>query len=133
MAGLDRVPAVLEPAGGNRRKYHVPVSTAENHSSSIPLSRIYLLGFGEGEARLQRLSGLEAISALVDETYLIGIAAALGLSAQVFKKVAELSRTITVSKLTRPRGMEHLDSALHLIECDVRSARINGCQDQREA
>ena len=74
-----------------------------------------------GAPRLERLSGLEAISALLDETYILAYAATMGLSPQIFKSVAELARTVAVSRLIRPRGFEHMDAVLNLIECDVRT------------
>jgi hypothetical protein len=122
MAAMDGSPAGLEPAGGNRGKYHVPVATEHALSAPIPLRRVYLLGSGEGAPRFERLSGLDAISALVDETYFLGYAVALGRSSQIFRMAAELSRTLTVSRLIRPRGFEHLEATLDLIERDVRSA-----------
>ncbi|HEX6308291.1 MAG TPA: hypothetical protein VFZ69_08905 [Longimicrobiales bacterium] len=123
-------PAGLQPAGGNRGKYHVPVGSRPTRQAPIRLSRVYLLGFGEGEPRLERLGGLESISALVDETYMLAYAVALGLSPQIFSRAAELSRTITVSRLIRPRGFEHLDPVLDLIERDVRGATGGGPQEK---
>jgi hypothetical protein len=120
MAEFKGVPAELEPAGGNRGKYHVPVASAQSQPDPVPLCRVYLPSFGEGPCRLERLGGLEAISALVDETYLQTYASALGVSSHVFRKVAELSQTLTVSRLIRPHGFVHLETALDLIERDVR-------------
>lgn len=122
VAAVDGSLSELEAAGGGRGKYHVPVSARSTGSSAVPLSRVYLLAFGEGAARLERLDGLDAISALVDETYVLSFAAALGLTSQIFKKVAELSRTLTVCRLIRPRGFEHVEAVLDLIEWDVRGA-----------
>ena len=120
LAVFDRRGSELEPAGGERGKYHVPVSAGTVGATAVPLSRVYLLAFGEGAARLEPLAGLEAISALVDETYLLSFAAALGLTSQIFRKVAALSRTLTVKRLIRPRGFEHVEAVLDLIERDVR-------------
>jgi hypothetical protein len=83
---------------------------------------VYLLSFGTGPARLEPLAGLDAISALVDETYVLSFAAALGLTSQIFQKAAELSRTLMVKRLIRPRGFEHVEAVLDLIERDARGA-----------
>ncbi|HEX6133053.1 MAG TPA: hypothetical protein VFZ24_03655 [Longimicrobiales bacterium] len=133
MAALDDAPADLEPAGGDRGKFHVPVGTKPTPRAPVHLSRVYVLGFGAGEARLERLGGLEAISALLDETYLLTYAGALGLASQVFTRAAELSRIVTVSRLIRPRGFEHLDAVLELIERDVRGAAATGSAHDQEA
>ncbi|HSJ65989.1 MAG TPA: hypothetical protein VK922_19050 [Gemmatimonadaceae bacterium] len=124
MAALDHEAEALEPAGGNRGKFHVPVSAPSVAGSPVPLSRVYLLEFGDGEPRLEPLDGLASVAALVDETYLLSYAAAMGLSTQIFKRAAELSRTLTVSRLVRPSGFEYLDAVVELIERDVRDARI---------
>jgi hypothetical protein len=112
--------AALEPAGGNRGKYHVPVPAAPGSVAPVTLARIYLLEFADEAPRLERLSGLQAISALVDETYLLAYGAAMGLSPRIFKAAAELSGSLTVNRLIRPRGFEHVDAVLDLIEQDVR-------------
>jgi hypothetical protein len=122
LAKLEETEEALEPAGGDRGKYHLPVRAPDMEQGSFPLSRVYLLSFGEGEARIERLQGIDAISALVDETYLLGFAAGRGLSQRIFKMATELFRTVTVSRLIRPRGFEHLDSIVDLIERDLRSA-----------
>lgn len=118
--------STLEPAGGNRGKFHVPVAAQPSLPASVPLSRVYILGFGEGEPCLERLTQLDAISALADETYLLPYAVQMGLSPQIFKRVAALSGTLTVCRLTRPRGFEHLDAVCDIIERDVRAAASRG-------
>ncbi|HUE76779.1 MAG TPA: hypothetical protein VMM83_02470 [Longimicrobiales bacterium] len=109
----------LEPAGGNRGKYHVPVEEAPVSAAPMPLRHMYLLEWGEGEPRLERLQGLEAISALVDQTYMLSHATAIGFSERVFRGAAQVSRRLTVSRLTRPRGFDHFEAVLDLIERDV--------------
>ena len=122
IAGLQGArTGTLEPAGGNRGKYHVRVQEAPVSTAPLPLSRVYLLEAGEGQPRLERLHGLQAISALVDETYMLSYATALGFSEQVFRSAAQLSRALTVSRLIRPRGFEHFDAVLDLIDRDVGS------------
>ena len=116
---FDDPAAAFDLAGGSLGKYHVPLTRQARQTTAVPLSRVYLLSFGDGPARLERLSGLEAISALLDETYILLYAAAMGLSPQIFKTVAELVQTVTVSRLIRPRGFEHFDAVLNLIECDA--------------
>jgi len=132
MAALDDVTDGLEPAGGPRGKFHVPVETVPVDPSPVPLARVYLLTFGEGPPRLEHLNGLEAISALVDETYLLTYATSLGLTSQVFRRAAELSRTLGVSRLIRPRGFEHLDAVLDLIQRDLRDTPSNRSTHHQE-
>jgi hypothetical protein len=65
---LEESASTLEPAGGNRGKFHVPISPDVVVADPVPLERIYLPAFAEGAPRLERLTGLDAVSALVDET-----------------------------------------------------------------
>jgi hypothetical protein len=120
LAKLDDAPGIYESAGGGRGKYHIPVSAMETGSGPIRLSRVYQLAFGEGEPRIERLNGLDAIAALMDEIYLVGWAATRGTSHEVFRKAADLCGTFTMSRLVRPRGLEHLDSVVDLIEREVK-------------
>jgi hypothetical protein len=122
MDAIDATSEGLESAGGNRGKYHVPVERSQLLTEPLPLTRLYRLEFGDGPPRIQRLTGLEAISTLVDETYMMPYAAGMGLSTRIFRSVAALSETIAVSRLIRPRGFEHMEEVLDLIEQDVRSA-----------
>lgn len=110
----------LEAAGGNRGKYHLPIGGRVHPTSPLPLDRVYLLTDGEGTPRLERLSGLDAISALVDETYFVSFAHALGLASQVFRLAATVAERLLVSRLIRPRGLEHLANLASLIEQDAR-------------
>jgi len=108
----------LEPAGGNRGKYHLPMDAPRSHESPIPLGRVYILTDGAGPPRLERLSGLEAVAALVDETYFVSFAQALGLIPQVFRLAAVMAQSVRVSRLIRPRGLEYLPETAALIEQD---------------
>jgi hypothetical protein len=114
--------ADLAPAGGNRGKYQLPIDAVIDWATPVPLRRVYLIRDGEGPPRLERLSGLEATSALVEETYFLVYAAALGLTPQVFRWAAEVARTVSVSTLVRPNGLEHLPAVLDMIERDAGSA-----------
>ncbi|MEO8138763.1 MAG: hypothetical protein ABI742_03900 [Gemmatimonadota bacterium] len=109
----------LDPAGGNRGKYHFPMNASLPQTSPVPLNRVYLLTDGEGPPRVERLTGLEAISALVDDTYFLASAQALGLARQVFKLAAAAANALSVRRLVRPRGLEHLPAMATLIEHDA--------------
>jgi hypothetical protein len=90
-----------------------------HHTTPAPLHRVYILTDGDGPPRVERLTGLEAISALVDQTYLLASARDMGLSTQVFRLAATVARTLTVNRLVRPRGLEYLPDIAALIEHDV--------------
>jgi hypothetical protein len=126
---LDTAPPTLEPAGGDRGKYHVPVPATAGGTSPVPLSHVFLLGFGDGDVRVEPLRGLYAVSALIDETYLLGMAAALGRSEELFRKAADVSRTLTVSRLVRPHGLAHLDAVIDRIEVAARERTRDGGAD----
>ncbi|MBK6306034.1 MAG: hypothetical protein IPF87_01475 [Gemmatimonadetes bacterium] len=116
LANVAARPDALQSAGGNRGKFHLPVSDGAAPTVPVPFHELFILGDDEGEPRIERLSGVEAISALMDETYLLTWAAALGLSAQVFQLVGRVARTLHISRLVRPRGMAHLPETAALID-----------------
>ena len=109
----------LEPAGGGRGKFHLPMDALLHHTSPAPLHRVYILTDGAGPPRIEPLSGLEAIAALVEQTYLLATARDMGLSAQVFRLAGAMARSLTVSRLVRPRGLEYLPGVATLIEQDA--------------
>ncbi len=120
-AGLVTSPlpaSALEPAGGNRGKYHFPVEAGFDHTSPVWLDRVYLLADGDGPPRVERLVGLEAVSALVDQTYFLSYAHTLGLAPQVFRLATDLARSLPVMRLVRPRGLEYLPALADVIEQD---------------
>jgi hypothetical protein len=120
LALLNGARTGLDPVGGPRGKYLLPIHAPSEFESPVPLKRVYQLVSADGPPRIERLAGLDAISALVDETSCITYAAGLRLGSQVFRLAAELSRTLVVSRLIRPRGLEHMPAVLDLIERDVR-------------
>ena len=110
----------LDPAGGNRGKFRFRMNASLPQTSPIALNALYLLTDGEGPPRIERLTGLHAISALVDDTYLIATARDLGLGSQVFRLAAMAADWLLVARLIRPRGLEHLPATATLIEQDAR-------------
>jgi hypothetical protein len=108
----------LEPAGGTRGKFLLPVKEVPDGMSPVPLGRVYLLRDGEGPPRTERLEGLEAVSALVEETYYLAWAVGLGLAKQCFRRAGELARKVQVIRLVRPRGFEHLQDLVDLIRAE---------------
>lgn len=118
LSALPARPERLEPAGGTRGKFQVPVAPA-GRPAPVPLRRIYLITDGEGPPRVEPLAGLDAVSAVVEETYFLSFAAALGLSGQVFRLAGLVARAVQVSRLVRPRGLQHLASVTGLIRADA--------------
>ncbi|MEO8138766.1 MAG: hypothetical protein ABI742_03915 [Gemmatimonadota bacterium] len=128
----------LDPAGGNRGKFRFRMNASLPQTSPIALNAIYLLTDGKGPPRIERLTGLHAISALVDDTYLLSTARDLGLGSQVFRLAATAADRLPVSRLIRPRDLEHLAATAALIEQDARQhselhpAILGGSRERRD-
>lgn len=120
LAAHSELATGLPPAGGNRGKFHLSMGGSADWSTPIPLHKVYLLTDGPGP-RVEPVTGLEAISALVDETYFLGYAAALGLTSQVFRQAASVASALQVNRLIRPRGFEHLPALVALLKQDAQS------------
>jgi hypothetical protein len=124
LAGHATSPSGLAPAGGNRGKFHLSVDGSHEWAKPIPLHTVYLLTDGDGPPRVVPLTGLEAISALVDETYFLGYAAALGLTSQVFRLASTMASALQVNRLIRPRGFEHLPALVRTLHQEVRARSV---------
>lgn len=111
----------LESAGGNRGKYHVPVEGSAGLPT--PVAKVYILHEEEGPVRTENLSGMDAVAALVEQTYLLAYASGLGRGSQCFRLAAEVARTVPVARLIRPRGFQHLGPVLDLIEQEAREVQ----------
>jgi hypothetical protein len=122
LAALERPELAREPAGGTRGKFLVPVGPLQAAARPLPLRRVYLLRDGEGAPRTQRLSGLDAVTALLGETYYLEFAAALGLTALCFRQAAALAHQVQVLRLHRGQGPGSLRAMLDLIEHEARQA-----------
>lgn len=122
LASLEQSDQGLEPAGGERAKFHLPVSSPAAQGTPVALHRVYLLRDAEAAPQTEQLEGLEAVAALVDETYFLRYAVGLGLAAQCFRQAAELARRVQVVRLRRPRGFQHLAVLVELIEAEARDA-----------
>ena len=115
IAALEHPGENFDSAGGNRGKYLVPIVGSDPSATPVPLRRLYLIRDGEGPPRAELLNGVEAVSALVDETYFLRFASALGLAQQCFVQAAVLARNLQVERLLRPRGFHHLGDLVELI------------------
>lgn len=120
LAALAQSGAGLSPAGGNRDKYHLPVVMEwDADARPVPLKRLYILQDGEGDPRLEILGGMEAVQAVVDETYFLNLVAQLGFQARNFRSAASVARAVRVRRLVRPRGFRHLEQTAALLEADL--------------
>jgi hypothetical protein len=120
LVALDHSSGELSSAGGNRGKYLVPIHIPPGATAEpVPLHCLYLIRDGEDPARTERVEGLEAVAALVDETYFLRWAGALGLAEQCFAQAAKVARKLRIHRLLRPRGFHHLNSIVQLIASET--------------
>lgn len=120
LEALSQDPAALPSAGGTRGKLQLPLRADAASIRPLPLQAVYLLR--EGTAlQLEPLGGLEAVTALLDETYLLGYASALGLKRQCFEWAARVAQSVQVCRCVRPFGMEHLNRLAEFLETASRA------------
>lgn len=105
----------LAPAGGTRGKFHLPVS---GEQQPLRLERVYVIAEGAGEARLERLTGLDAVDAVHAQIYCEDLARGLGLHAQVFRWTARIAREATISRLVRVKDRGALSRMADLLESE---------------
>ncbi len=127
LSELGEHPDTLAHAGGRRRKFHLPVSPPVPTSGPVPLHALYLIEDGDGEPRLEPVTGLDAIAAIVRHTYCPEYVSALGLAERHFQLCVATAARIAVLRLPRPRGFAHMDRVLQVLEADWRErARPSG-------
>jgi len=120
LEALGQPEAGLGQAGGNRDKYHLPVGVAwAADARPVPLRRLYIVEDGTGDPRIETLTGMEAVRAVVDETYFLNLVPQLGVEARNFRSAAAVARAVRVCRLVRPRGFEHLERSAELVEADL--------------
>jgi hypothetical protein len=111
----------LERAGGTRDKYQVPVA-AGAMAPALPLRSVYILSDGDGPPRTERLAGLDALDALAGQTYCAEFVPAMRLEKTWFYEVARVARAIEIKRLIRPRGFQHMDAVLDMLEAEWRGS-----------
>lgn len=122
LEALSHDATILPSAGGTRGKLQLPLGAGQTALRPLPLRAVYLLRDGAALG-LETLAGLDAVTALLDETYLLAYASALGLKRQCFELAAAVARSVQVIRCSRPLGMEHLDRVAEFFE---RASRAPG-------
>jgi hypothetical protein len=101
-------------------KYNVPTPRPED-TRPLPLDHVYLLRKAEGgEAGVQRLVGVEAVDALVANTYRGGYVGRIGATRQHLASCLDLVRKVPVFAATRVWGFADFDEQATALEAHAR-------------
>jgi len=114
----------LDLAGGTRGKYHLPFDPPTGEP--VHLGGVYLLTDGPAPVRVEPLSGLDAVSTLLKETYFVQYAGALGVAERCFRLAGAVARTVQVAQLVRPRALERVPELAAAIESEIRGRASRG-------
>lgn len=102
-------------------KYNVPTPRAEV-SGPVPLDHVYLLRKAEdGPAGVRRLTGIEAVDALVANTYRGGYVGRIGATRRHLEACLALVRTAPVYAATRTWGFADFDAQAAALEAHARA------------
>lgn len=114
----------LAHAGGSRVKFQLPVGrSGVDERVPLPLRRMYVLSDAPGTPRIERLGVMDAIEAVERDVNFPEFVRLLGREIQWFQLVAQVVSAVDVRRRSRPRGLEHLDSVIELLEADWRRRR----------
>ena len=122
-----RKPEEHEHAFDDADKYNVR-TRGDAEATPLPLGVIYLLGepgLDIAKQGITRLLGIDAIEALVANTYRGSYAPLLGLTQQHLAQCVELARRVPIYKLERVWGFEAFEEQARLVE---EHARANALQ-----
>jgi hypothetical protein len=112
----------FELAFDDSEKFNVPVAAKES-TGPLPLDQIYLLGRAESEANvpvIERLQGVEAVDALVGNTYRGAYLPFIGGTQRHLMSCLHLVGRIPVFSARRRWGYEHFDQQASALEEHVR-------------
>ena len=88
-------------------------------AQTAPLARLYLPAREAPKICMTRLGLGEAVMALVEHSFMLGVPEALGLEAARFRLFAEVARQVPVSRLAYPDGMDHLPRVRAAVLADL--------------
>lgn len=106
---LGRDTAGLDRAIEGRDKYHVPIGTIV--ADPVPLGGVYTLARADADAAgaIVPLSGADAMSAIIANSYRGHYAQTLGVAPRHFAQCAAIARAVGVHAVTRPWGFDRFD------------------------
>lgn len=108
----------FEHAFDDADKYNVPTDR-DRPSGELPLGAVYLLdapGSGAGKQAITRLTGIEAMDALVSNVYRGGYAPMLGALPSLIAACRTLAGQVPVFAVKRVWGRDRLDAELRALE-----------------
>lgn len=117
LSELGEDPASLPRAGGRREKYNLEVEDEVVEADPVPLRALYELAEGD-EAGVQRVKGLEAVELVSRHTYRRDFIGPMGLETRHFRLCAAFAGAVAIRRLVRPRGFEHMDAVLDVLQAD---------------
>lgn len=99
-------------------KYAVPMAQSFNNTP-LPVGKIYIISAeSDTSVGLEPVKGIHKLKNFIDHTYKIEILQALEQERPYFEAVKEVVKDIRMDRLFRPRGMEHMDAVLDVLEED---------------
>lgn len=109
--------AIYERAFETTDKYTVPTDRAAR-AEPLPLGAIFLLASHEGDApaEIQRLAGVAAMGALMENTYRGGFIAIAGDSRVHFEACLALARSVPIFRLSRPWDSARIAETMMQVE-----------------
>lgn len=105
-------------------KYDVP-TTLETEANPVPLDRVYLLrkaAEGVAQGAITRLSGVEAVDALVANTYRGAYLQTIGETGRHLRTCLLVARKVAIFRAERLWGLETFDQEARLLELHSRNA-----------
>ena len=114
----------FDQAFDGEEKFVVPTHAGHGHRA-VPLRRIYLLGRlpdGVPGPVIRRLSGVEALSGVMENVYRGQYLPLLGGTGRNLQQCLALARAVPVFELQRQWGYEAMDAQIRAIEAHAREA-----------
>ena len=99
-------------------KFLIPFEGRQDAARPMRLAAIYRLetAFSDSQPYIDRLKGMAAFEAILQNTYRLQLAEAMGRRQQVFEFCKQIAGEVPVFQLSRPMNFEMLGKVLDLVE-----------------
>ena len=113
--GIDKQALVQDKF--RTEKYHISLSEAFQ-AAPVNLNRIYLLdtAHSSGQSEIIQLSGIEALTSIIKNTYQPHLVPALNVQKEHFVYCAKIANQVSIYRMFRPWGKENIEPWLDNLE-----------------
>lgn len=118
---MDESKQHLAPVRPDWNKYYLPIGK-QFCATPLPVGRVYILSANNTDNfNINRLTGVNKVNALIQNTYRHHQVKGLGMMALHFQQCTTVAQHAQISKITRPRGSFRLNKLVDMLIKDFKA------------